>query len=460
MADLNALIAQGVQFKQPESPLNMMAQLQQMQQGQQANQLNQMKMAEAQRGMEESNALRRLDPTSASYLQDVMKVSPEKGFAFAKLQREAQTAGTEGQIKDVKLLTDKLSMLPQAYQLADTPEAYLALHQSVHADPVLGKWLNSIGATPEKGLAALQNAVQTGTFDDLRMKSMQSVSQLLEGAKPVVVGASSSVYDPNTGTYKQAPAAPTTPASVPSMVGEYQFAKTPEGGGYVGTYEKFVRDRAVAARPPGAPAQPVAPTITQIVDPSNPNQMITIDARRYQGGGVGSAGVLGVGGKEPTAALRTNKVEAGKTQLADDLDNLRASFQTLNTMRAIPSTGRNVISNIGSATAATGFGQMLGRAGGTEAQVERDVINSARMRLVNSIKNATGMSAQQLNSNVELQTMLKSISDPGQSVEAAMRIIDDIENAYVKGDGKLPKQTPGAAAPAAGKSTGEWKVIK
>jgi len=103
---------------------------------------------------------------------------------------------------------------------------------------------------------------------------------------------------------------------------------------------------------------------------------------------------------------------------------------------------------------------MLGRAGGTEAQVERDVINSARMRLVNSIKNATGMSAQQLNSNVELQTMLKSISDPGQSVEAAMRIIDDIENAYVKGDGKLPKQTPGAAAPAAGGATGEWKVVK
>ena len=81
------------------------------------------------------------------------------------------------------------------------------------------------------------------------------------------------------------------------------------------------------------------------------------------------------------------------------------------------------------------------------------------MRLTNSIKNATGMSAQQLNSNVELQTMLKSISDPGQSVEAAMRIIDDIENAYVKSDGKLPKRgTP--AAPAAGGATGEWKVVK
>jgi hypothetical protein len=202
---------------------------------------------------------------------------------------------------------------------------------------------------------------------------------------------------------------------------------------------------ALAGRPP---AQPVAPTITSIVDPNNPNQMITVDARRYQGGGAGSPGVIGVAGKEPGAALRQNKTEAGKTQLADDLDNLRASFQALDKMRAIPSTERNVLSNIGSATAASGVGQMLGRAGGTEAQVERDVINSARTRLVNSIKNATGMSAQQLNSNVELQTMLKSISDPGQSVQAAMRIIGDIEDAYVKGDGKMPKRNAPAAAGA------------
>ena len=192
-----------------------------------------------------------------------------------------------------------------------------------------------------------------------------------------------------------------------------------------------------------------APSMTTIVDPTNPNQMLSIDARRYAGGGVGSVGVIGVSGKEPGAAVRQNKVEAGKTQLADDLENLRASFLTLDKMRAIPSTSRNPLSNIASATAATGIGQILGRATGTEAQVEREVINSARTRLVNSIKNATGMSAQQLNSNVELQTMLKSISDPGQPVQAALRIIEDIENAYVKGAEMPKKNAPGGGAPAA-----------
>ena len=440
MADLNSLIAQGFQFKEPPDPFAQYAQMQQLQQGAQANRLGQMQMQEYQRGMEETNAMRRLDPTSATYLQDITRISPEKGFAFAKMQRETKTAGTEGQIKDVKLLADKLALLPEAYRRADTPEAYLALHRSIHADPVVGSWLSSIGATPEKGLAALKTAMDTGKFDELRTGSMQSVNQILEGMKPLVVGPSSSVY--SGGKFSQAPAAP---AKIIGNVSPGDFtpaslAKFNVSGNYGDLVPKPV-DRA--------PVQPVAPTVTQIVDPTNPNQMITIDARRYQGGGAGSLGVIGIAGKEPGAALRQNKTEIGRTQLADDLDNLRESFRTLDEMRAIPSTERNVLSNLGSATAASGMGQMLGRAGGTEAQVERDVINSARMRLINSIKNATGMSAQQLNSNVELQTMLKSISDPSQSVQAAMRIIDDIENAYVKGDGKLRKSgkvTPDAAA--------------
>ena len=263
-------------------------------------------------------------------------------------------------------------------------------------------------------------------FAKWKQQAALGQAEFISQNKPMVVGSSSSVYDPTTKTFVQAPAAPRQPQLL-----------TPE--------EEAQKARIAAAG--RAPQQPAAQTITQIVDPTDPNKMITVDARRYQGGGAGSPGVIGVAGKEPGAALRQNKVEAGKTQLADDLDNLRASFEALDKMRSIPSTERNALSNVASGLAATGIGQKTGQLFGTEAQVERDVINSARMRLVNSIKNATGMSAQQLNSNVELQTMLKSISDPGQSVQAALRIIDDIDNTYVKGDGKLPKR--GGAAPAA-----------
>lgn len=220
MADLNALIAQGYQFQAPPDPFSQYAKMQQLDQGEQANQLNRMKMQEYQRGMEETNAMRRLDPTSATYLQDITRINPEKGFAFAKMQREAKTADTEGDIKRTKLIADKLAMLPDAYRMADTPEAYLALHQSIHADPVLGPYLQSVGATPDKGRAAIQKAVETGKFDELRMGSMQSVSQLLDSMKPLVVGSSSSVYDPKTKTYTQAPAAPAAPTDVKKLIME------------------------------------------------------------------------------------------------------------------------------------------------------------------------------------------------------------------------------------------------
>ena len=433
-------IALGVRPLELPNPLAQYGQLAQIQNAQNQNALAQFQLGSAQRTEKSQNLLadayaQSTDPATGKidYNKLTGLVAAGGGGAqipaIQKTRLEQESAGT-------KLLADKLALLPEAYKRADTPEAYLALHQSVHADPILGPWLKSTGATPEKGLAALQNAVQTGKFDDLRLKSMQSVSQLLEGVKPITVAAGSSVYDPKSKTFTQAPERGDT-----DLIRNYNAAKAQGFTGTIFDYERKIKE---AGR---TPAQPVAPTIAQIVDPANPNQMITVDARRYQGGSVGSPGVIGVGGKEPGAALRTNKTEAGKTQLADDLDNLRTSFERLNEMRAIPSTGRNVVSNLMSAAQASGVGQVLGRAGGTEEQVERDVINSARMRLVNSIKNATGMSAQQLNSNVELQTMLKSISDPGQSVEAALRIIDDIDNAYVKGSGTMPKR---GQKPAAG----------
>jgi len=230
VADLNALIAQGYQFQAPPDPFAQYARMQQLDQGEQANQLNRMKMQEYQRGTEENNAMRRLDPTSPTYLQDVTRINPEKGFALSKLQREAKTSDTEGQIKNTKLIADKLAMLPEAYRMADTPDAYLALHQSVHADPVLGPYLKSVGATPEKGLATLQNAVQTGKFNELRMGSMQSVSQILESMKPQVVGASSSVYDPQTKAFTQAPAAPAAAAPLTPLAKlQNELAALPPG---------------------------------------------------------------------------------------------------------------------------------------------------------------------------------------------------------------------------------------
>lgn len=425
-------IALGVRSIELQNPLNALAQYSQIQNAQNQNAMAQLQMREAEAAAQEKNMLRRLDPTAADYESQLFKVSPQLGINFRKEQAatEASKAATASSL--AAAAKSKQELLGQALRdISQRPsDANITAHtEDIQASPLF--------SAEEKAKALVTQQTLLAMPFEQRQAYLAS-----QGAKP-------SDLKPTTQTVNRGGATEViqVPAfgGAPSTVGSYADVPVPAA---VEEQKKRI------AREGRAPS---APSITSIVDPTNPNQMISIDARRYQGGGAGSPGVIGVAGKEPSAALRINKAEQGKTQLADDLDNLRASFQALDEMRAIPSTERGALSNITSGLAATGIGQKTGQFFGTEAQVERDVINSARSRLVNSIKNATGMSAQQLNSNVELQTMLKSIADPGQSIEAAMRIIDDIENAYVKGSGTLPKRNQPAAAATQG--TGGFKYL-
>ena len=421
---LDPNIALGVRPLEVPNQLAQYGQVQQLLAARDAQQLNALKMQEAQAALEERNALRRLNPSAPDYEEQLFRVNPQLGISFRK---EAATTAAQRAAQQ----KSEFDLVAARRKFGDD------LKRNLSANP-----------SDENVVAWGQDAVLQGIYtQDQVASTVQQLLALPPQQRATVLaqaGASPSELKPSTQTINRGGA--TEVIQVPAFGGAPttlgSFADVPLPANVQAQKIQIARE----SRPP---AQPVAPTITSIVDPTNPNQMITIDARRYQGGGANSPGVIGVAGKEPGAALRANKVEAGKTQLADDLDNLRASFQTLDQMRAIPSTERGALSNVASGIAATGVGQKTGQLFGTEAQVERDVINSARSRLVNSIKNATGMSAQQLNSNVELQTMLKSISDPGQSVQAALRIIDDIENAYVKGDGMLPKRNKPGAAPAA-----------
>jgi hypothetical protein len=420
---LNTNIALGVRPIEVANPLAQYGQLAQIQAAQNQNAMAQLQMREAEAAAQEKNMLRRLDPTAADYEAQLFKVSPQLGINFRKEQAATEASKAQTAASVATAAKAKQEILGQA--LRDISQRPSDANITAHTEDIQSSPLFS---PEEKAKALVTQQTLLGIPFEQRQAYLAS-----QGAKP-------SDLKPTTQTVNRGGATEViqTPAfgGAPVAVGSYADVPLPAN------VEEQKKRIARESRPP---AQPVAPTITTIVDPTNPNQMITIDARRYQSGGAGAPGVIGVAGKEPGAALRTNKVEAGKTQLADDLDNLRASFQALDQMRSIPSTERNVLSNVASGIAATGIGQKTGQLFGTEAQVERDVINSARSRLVNSIKNATGMSAQQLNSNVELQTMLKSISDPGQSVQAALRIIDDIENAYVKGNGMLPKRNKSGA---------------
>lgn len=194
-----------------------------------------------------------------------------------------------------------------------------------------------------------------------------------------------------------------------------------------------------------------APSVTQIQDPTDPTQMLTIDVRKYNGGGVGAPGVIGLAGKTPAATAAATKKEEGKQQASDILDTLETAYTELDRRKAVPSERRSAGSNILAYVAGTGAGQIAGRVVGTEAQTQRDIIQSSRNQLLNAVKNATGMSAQQLNSNVEFRSWLEALSDPTRSIEANRAILENmrkfIANNAKKAEAPAPKPSP---APASG----------
>jgi hypothetical protein len=77
-------------------------------------------------------------------------------------------------------------------------------------------------------------------------------------------------------------------------------------------------------------------------------------------------------------------------------------------------------------------GQAMGRVTGTSAQTKRDELKSIRLQLLNAVKEATGMSSQQLNSNVELKTYLDSLGGETMTKEANLAILNNISNRYLK----------------------------
>jgi hypothetical protein len=176
--------------------------------------------------------------------------------------------------------------------------------------------------------------------------------------------------------------------------------------------------------------------VQQVEDPKNPGQVILVTNAEAASGKYRPAKQLNIDTKQTQAE---KKKTDGQEQVVGIIDNLRASYDELNRMRAIPSTERGALSNIGSSIGASGIGQFAGRTVGSDPQRHRDVISSSRIQLLNGIKQATGMSAQQLNSNMELKTWLDAVTDPKQSIQTVNQILDNIE-------GFVTKNAQGASA--------------
>lgn len=203
-----------------------------------------------------------------------------------------------------------------------------------------------------------------------------------------------------------------------------------------------------------------APSIQSIVDPLDPTRMISVDTRvyneeTYRAGD--KSGVIGVSGKEPVTAKREEKEGQGKELLSNELDNLETLYKELHKKGGITSTDAGALENLGSSIQSSGVGQLAGRAFGTDEQSIRNQIKSSRLMLLNAIKTATGMSSQQMNSNVELQNWLDAVTNPQNDYESNVGIIGNIRDAFL-GSNKVA--TPNGAQPSVDEILKQLGVIE
>jgi hypothetical protein len=212
----------------------------------------------------------------------------------------------------------------------------------------------------------------------------------------------------------------------------------------------------------------------QVPDPTDPKRTITIKGRPDQYGRVVPAEMGAVplsvdasatGGTTispsvvraaPTAgqerqAETARLKEEGQNTVNTVLNTLSKQYQGLVNEGAITDTSKGTLANLKASASSNVVGQMIGGAVGSKAQQFRDSVAQTRPLLLNAIKNASGMSAQQLNSNVELQTYLKAATDTGLSIQANVEAMNNISKMFGLGEEfKIEPPAKKGSAPSSG----------
>jgi hypothetical protein len=256
MATLNEMIAQGAQFYTPD-PAAQYNKMAQMQKYQQENELAKMQMEEYGRARQESNALRQflpgLNESNRSQLlgygaagQGVYKTLAE-GDTQQRLRDQARS---QADLNESSILKNAVAQTRDAVAGIDPNdvESYAALRTSV--------------LTQYPKLAPYMPAAWDAS---VKQRLIVTAASVLEGQKPrppVILSPGQMAIPGNDprlmGTGVTAPAAAAAAAAVPPSVSEYQFAKTADGGSFIGTYQDFVKAKADATRAPAPVAAPQA----------------------------------------------------------------------------------------------------------------------------------------------------------------------------------------------------------
>ena len=147
----------------------------------------------------------------------------------------------------------------------------------------------------------------------------------------------------------------------------------------------------------------------------------------------------------------TKKQIKGQSNIDKTLDKMLGTYEDLLASGNLISSEKatsDPLGTIGTYFSGTTLGQEVERARGSKAQDKRNRILALRGQLLQDIKEATGQTSKELDSNFELKTALERLGDPTMSIESIRAIVSDMSARYGSGKIKTPEETPAAAAPA------------
>jgi hypothetical protein len=197
----------------------------------------------------------------------------------------------------------------------------------------------------------------------------------------------------------------------PDSVAQYNFAKTPEGGSFKGSFNDFQNQMTPYQR------QSLA-----IQAGNQAQSRVPMGYRMKQDGTLEAI----PGGPADQKALTVN---AGRETVDTLVTGLKAQYDALKEGGGI-TTKENTFKNIPAFISSTGVGQTTGKLFGTQNQSARNTISQSRPLLLQAIKKATGASAKEMDSNVELQMYLRAATDPTLDYEANIYALEQLQTLY------------------------------
>lgn len=126
----------------------------------------------------------------------------------------------------------------------------------------------------------------------------------------------------------------------------------------------------------------------------------------------------------------TGKTDEAKQRVSVNLRALGDYYDELTKLGASIDTKKSGAANVSARVRASGVGQLVGGAMGTEEQSYRNKINQMRPLLLQEIRQATAMGARGLDSNKELEFYLQAATDPARDIQSNKAALQVLENSY------------------------------